>query len=123
MPAYPPAANNRRNAITNALMNIQQPPPRQQMPQPQQPRPAQMASAGPPPPAALPPAPAMTNAINSMAQGPAPGSPRVPLSQVPQQMMQNVQQAPQRISNLFSQGASPAAVAPVQPDPLQQPIY
>jgi hypothetical protein len=79
-----------------------------------------MASAGPPPPAQPPMAPAMSSAINQMAQGPAPGTPTVPLGQLPQQMMQNLQGAPQRVSNLFTQGASPAAVAPVQPDPLQQ---
>ena len=122
MPINP---NANRNAITQTLMNIQNPPPRQlppqgaRGPQPQM-RPPQMASAGPPPPQMPGMAPAMTQGINALAAGPQPGQPRVPLGQVPGQMMNNLQQAPQRVANLFTQGASPAAAAPLQPDPLQQ---
>jgi len=124
---YPPQINNRRNGITRALMNIQNPPPRQLPPQggaqgmqPQQ-RPPTMASAGPPPPQMPGMAPAMTQGIAQAAAGPVPGAPPpVPLGQVPQQMAQNVRQAPQRVANLFSQqGAPPAVAAPLPPDPLK----
>ena len=121
--------SNQRNAITQALMKIRNPPPSrpQAMGAPggipnqaanQPPMMPMMASAGPPPPA-MPtgPAPGMQafqQGQNMMAppQG-GPQQPRVPLAQLPGQMMQNLQQIPERLQSLLPQ-QQPAAA----PDPF-----
>jgi hypothetical protein len=133
MMPYPGDIGNQRNAITQALMKIRNPPPVRQQGTPgggipnqgamQRPMQPVMASAGPPPP--------------QMPTGPAPGmqafqqgqnlmappqggmqAPRVPLGQVPGQMMTNLQQIPQRLQSLLpQQGPAPM---PQDPNALPQ---
>ena len=122
-----PGDINSRNAITQALMRIRQPPPQRQ----QQPMgmpggiPNQAANQPQMQPVMSPPPPQMP----AMPSGPAPGmgafqqgqnlmappqgtpqAPRVPLGQVPGQMMNNLQQIPQRLQNLL-----PGQPPPVDP--------
>jgi hypothetical protein len=120
---YPDDIANQRNAITQALMKIRNPPPTRQQGMPggipnqgamQPPMQPVMSSAGAPP-AAMPAASGMTafnQAQNAMAppQQWGPQAPRVPLAQVPGQMMQNLQQIPQRLQNLL-----PGQPPPVDP--------
>ena len=122
-----PGDINSRNAITQALMRIRQPPPqRQQQAMPGGGIPNQAANQpqmqpvmSPPPPQmpAMPtgPAPGMQafqqgqNLMAPPQQGGAIGG-RVPLGQVPGQMMNNLQQIPQRLQNLL-----PGQPPPVDP--------
>jgi len=120
MPTYPDDIANQRNSIAQALMKIRNPPPARQQGMPGQGtmQPPMQPVMSPPPPQMpqMPtgPAPGMQafNSAQNMMAPPQGGmqAPRVPLGQVPGQMMNNLQQIPQRLQSLL-----PGQPPPVDP--------